>query len=275
MLFSYVYKTSDGVRHEARVEASSRDMAFSVLRGEGIRPIKMWAADGSRANGEVKGIRRRVAVAIGIACVLLGAAGAFLVMHERAVVFYRADGSVGKGRNGNRVQAMTRRQIRGSSDKVQRLLANDSQSLFHYRGEVLLAHYAQPGRIVPESVTMPGIEILTEDLLSSLKVPLYTFPGEMSECVELKSIVAGMKEELRMFLAAGGTIKEYVSRLEERQKMEIAYREQAALKLDEACGKGNEKKAFRVWKEQNGWLQAMGIERLPLPSSIASGSENE
>ena len=54
MRFGYAYKTSDGVRHEAAMEASSREMVFEALRAQGIRPIKVVAADGSKANGEEK-----------------------------------------------------------------------------------------------------------------------------------------------------------------------------------------------------------------------------
>ena len=39
--FSYFYKTSDGVRHEAEITAPSKDEAFARLRKEGIRPIKV------------------------------------------------------------------------------------------------------------------------------------------------------------------------------------------------------------------------------------------
>ena len=52
MKYTYAYKTSDGVRHEDSLDAGSRDEAFAVLRGRGIRPIKVVAADGSKENGE-------------------------------------------------------------------------------------------------------------------------------------------------------------------------------------------------------------------------------
>ena len=52
MKYTYAYKTSDGVRHEDSLDAGSRDEVFAVLRGRGIRPIKVVAADGSKENGE-------------------------------------------------------------------------------------------------------------------------------------------------------------------------------------------------------------------------------
>ena len=50
MKFLYAYKTSDGARHEATIEAKSRDEVFEMLRGQGIRPIKVVAPDGDAAR---------------------------------------------------------------------------------------------------------------------------------------------------------------------------------------------------------------------------------
>ena len=70
MKFVYAYKTSDGVRHEDAMESESRAAAFAALRERGIRPIKVCAADGSKANGETKFITRKrfvlVALVVGI-----------------------------------------------------------------------------------------------------------------------------------------------------------------------------------------------------------------
>lgn len=54
--YIYIYRTSDGVRREGSIRASSREDAFAELRGQGIRPIKVVAADGSKENGEVRRI---------------------------------------------------------------------------------------------------------------------------------------------------------------------------------------------------------------------------
>ena len=55
MKYTYAYKTSDGVRHEAAMEAASREEVFEALRAKGIRAIKVVAADGSKANGAENG----------------------------------------------------------------------------------------------------------------------------------------------------------------------------------------------------------------------------
>ena len=81
MKYTYAYKTSDGVRHEDSMNAASREEVFAELRTRGIKAIKVVAADGSKANGEVRGVRKRivavlvvlVAVAVGIVAYFGGA----------------------------------------------------------------------------------------------------------------------------------------------------------------------------------------------------------
>ena len=82
MKYTYAYKTSDGVRHEDAMDASSREEVFNALRAKGIKAIKVVAADGSKANGEVvvRGIRKRVvAVFVVGAAILAGLVSHFLI----------------------------------------------------------------------------------------------------------------------------------------------------------------------------------------------------
>lgn len=73
MKYTYAYKTSDGVRHEATMNAASREEVFAELRKRGIKAIKVIAADGSKANGEVRGVRKRaVAALVALAAVCAG-----------------------------------------------------------------------------------------------------------------------------------------------------------------------------------------------------------
>ena len=78
MKYFYVYKTSEGIRREDAMDASSRDEVFMVLRRHGIRPIKVVAADGAKANGEIHGVRRRF-VALSILAGMAIAAGIALL----------------------------------------------------------------------------------------------------------------------------------------------------------------------------------------------------
>lgn len=69
--YVYAYKTSDGVRHEERMRAESREKVFETLRAQGIKAIKVVAADGSKANGEIRGVGKRVAAAFVVGAALL------------------------------------------------------------------------------------------------------------------------------------------------------------------------------------------------------------
>ena len=52
MKFTYTYRSSDGQRHTAEIEAENRDAAFAKLRAElGIKPIKVTAAEGPEEQG--------------------------------------------------------------------------------------------------------------------------------------------------------------------------------------------------------------------------------
>ena len=74
MRYTYAYKTSDGTRHEESMDAGSREAVFAALRERGIRPIKVVAADGSKANGEMRGSKRVTALAVLSAlCLVLSA----------------------------------------------------------------------------------------------------------------------------------------------------------------------------------------------------------
>ena len=79
MKFTYAYKTSDGVRHEAAMDAESREAVFAALRQQGIKAIKVVAADGSKANGEIRGIRKRVLAAAVVGAAVLAVIGTVMV----------------------------------------------------------------------------------------------------------------------------------------------------------------------------------------------------
>ena len=56
------------------MDAESREAVFAALREKGIKAIKVVAADGSKANGEIRGVRKRmVALAVLIAALVAGA----------------------------------------------------------------------------------------------------------------------------------------------------------------------------------------------------------
>ena len=54
------------------MEAESREAVFAALREKGIKAIKVVAADGSKANGEVRGYRLRTVIAVAVIAAVLG-----------------------------------------------------------------------------------------------------------------------------------------------------------------------------------------------------------
>ena len=72
MKYYYAYKEPNGTRHEEFMEADSREAVFKALRVKGIKAIKVVAADGSKANGEVRGYRLRTVVVVGVVAAVLG-----------------------------------------------------------------------------------------------------------------------------------------------------------------------------------------------------------
>ncbi len=265
MDFVYYYKTSDGVRHEAEMSAPTRDEVFAVLRRQGIRPMKVVSKQGTRANGEVKLVGKRLVFAALVVGLLVGGALVFLG-HDKGAEFYKADGTIGVQRKEKVCVPMVRRQIFGDRVKVDSLMNGGAKLIFANAGELFLSQFAEPGRAVAKQ--NPLTPELEKALMDALTAPIYTFSDEMQECVELKNIVAGMKEELRMFLASGGAVREYVTRLESRQAMEVAHRESAQEKLAKALVENSSQEALATWRGLNIWLNTMGIEKLPLPLEL-------
>ena len=86
MLFAYTYRSSDGQRHTAEIEAESRDAVFAKVRAElGIKPIKVTAIGGqdTQDNRDTQG-RRRMPV--------LGVLGVLGVLAILAVLAWRGSG---------------------------------------------------------------------------------------------------------------------------------------------------------------------------------------
>ena len=81
MRFDYSYKTSDGVRHEAEIDARTRDDAFATLRKQGIRPIRMDEKPLSRGQK----IRRMLFWVMGTVLMLACSAGCWFFLRAAQV----------------------------------------------------------------------------------------------------------------------------------------------------------------------------------------------
>ena len=250
MKYTYAYKDSDGKRHEASIEASSRDAAFAALRERGIRPIKVVAADGSKANGAPVGVRRRVvAVSILVAFVAaVGATAAFLhiVRPVPGVESFQAD--------------QTRRYPIGDAAIIEKGILTGWSDVFEHEGDRFLASFAVPGvKAGQRNTTVDEIKAALER-----SVPIATDDG--LEARQIKAMVEGMKAEARAYIAAGGTIVEYGRRLTERQDAEIAAYERTKSDLERAKETMSGNALINYWESQNDKLRNLGIRPLTLES---------
>ena len=256
MKFIYAYKTSDGVRHEDSMNASSREEVFTALRAKGIKAIKVYAADGSKANGEVRGLRKRAAFAlVAIAALVAG------------VVAYLGGERTGAATAASSATSAPRHQIYGDPVVVGALDRGDFTSVLPREGDRLLAIFAQPGKLMcargadprrlPQAQADSFAAYAATELTADKDVPLVD--GDNREAKELKQIVNGMREEMREYLANGnGTPRSFWRRLNERTAQEIQIYERTRRELEKETSE-------EVWEQKNDALRRLGLRTIPNP----------
>ena len=310
MKFTYTYRSSDGQRHTAEIEAENRDAAFARVRSElGIKPIKVTAV-GDHATGEESG--SAASPRWGVVPVIALIAAIFLLVAlaawwwfggRRATVPAQEPAAytvnTPQGPVTLRVaESLPRQTIPGNRQRIE----DGRNSIFTNAAERLLACFAEPGRAVASKDERP-----TEaEFRACLREPIRVASNELTEHIDLKRIVSGMKREMRAYLAGGGTVDGYLAELEKRQRLEISYRERAEQKLNELLAAANGqatrstgddgrdkrdppagrarspsaplsentsdalKAAYAYWLKANAQLQAMGIYPLALPDVLRS-----
>lgn len=242
MKYTYAYKTSDGVRHEDSMDASSREGVFAALRAKGIKAIKVVAADGSKANGEVRGVRKRVvAVLVALAAVCVG------------VVAYLGGERTGASVALEFETSETRRQVIGDAAVIEKGIRTGWADVFEREGDRFLASFAIPGVEAGQRSTSE------EEIRRVLNMKVEAKPTDSIEIRQIKAMVEGMKAEARRYLAAGGTAVGYGKRLVERQEAEIAIYRRIKNET-EAFRKTMSVDAFeRYLEERNDELRNLGI----------------
>ena len=256
MKYTFAYKTSDGVRHEDSLDAGSRDEAFEVLRGRGIRPIKVFAADGSKANGEVRGLRKRAVFAlVALAALVAG------------VVAYLGGERTGAATAANSAANAPRHQIYGDPATMEGLERGDFAAHLPRTGDQMLAVFAQPGklmcakganpRLLDAAMEAAFVAYAKDELAAERDIAIDA--GEERELRELKQIINGMREEMREYLANGnGTPRSYWRRLNERTAQEIQIYERTRRELEKETSE-------EVWEQKNDALRRLGLRTIPNP----------
>ncbi len=262
--------------------APSRDDVFAALRAQGIRPIKVVSKD--PLPEPRKGVKKRVVAAVSLAVALIAGVTSWMLAtrvtsrQTPAAIDPSADPAPAPGVSRISVsspvvsiaQPLPRQRIPGNRARLEAA----PKDLFKHPLESYLARFAEPGRKPADMALTPEIEA---NAPQALKEQILIASDELTEYIDLKRIVTGMKRELRLYLAAGGTIKDYAAELIKRQKLEISYREKAESRLQElVSAKPDEQKttqalnaeAYDYWLKANASLQAMGIAPLPIPEEL-------
>ena len=251
MKYTYAYKTSDGVRHEASMNAASRDEVFAALRKQGIKAIKVVAADGSKANGEIHGVRKRVVAAL-VAFVALGV----------GVVAYFSGTRTGSDLGGSVETSFqtdqARRQVIGDAAIIEKGIRNGWSDVFELEGERFLASFAIPGVKAGQRNTSE------KEFTAALENKCVVADSDSLEVRQIKAMVEGMKNEARRYIAAGGSIVEYGKRLTERQDAEIAIYNRVKADIDKARATLSESEFMTYWEKRNDELRNLGIKTIGL-----------
>ena len=227
------------------MDAPSRDEVFAELRKHGIKAIKVVAADGSKANGEVFGVRKRVvvlvvvlvAIAVGVAAWFGGS---------------RVGANSAAGTSAFQIDS-TRRQVIGDVAVIEKGIRTGWANVFEHEGERFLASFAIPGVKAGQRNTT------IEEITASLSRSISAQDTDSLEARQIKAMVEGMKCEARRYIAAGGTAVEYGKRLTERQDAEIAVYNRVKAEIDDAKGKMSRESLEEFCDARNDELRNLGI----------------
>ena len=251
MKYTYAYKTPDGVRHEDSMNASSREEVFEALRQRGIKAIQVVAADGSKANGEIRGIRTRVV--IGLVLLAAVAVGVFAYRLGEKKAPESAPAPVVSPAPAAFQTSQTRRQVIGDMAVIEKGVRTGWSDVFEREGDRFLASFAVPGVAAGQRNTSE------EEIRRALAEKVKTKPDDSLEAQQIKAMVEGMKQEARRYIAAGGSIVGYGQRLVERQEAEIAIYARTKTEIEAARKKMSEDAFEDYLEKRNDELRNLGI----------------
>lgn len=230
--WTYSYKTSDGEWHEGLIAADSRDDAYKAIIAQGIRPAKVIERIAPVVRRGFRGLRRRDWTLI------IGSTAALVLACVGLAIAHFGGGSVPEESKGIIATARARQQIEFIPPEFPHRL----YSAFKFNSERFLALYAQPGmprRMLDGGKWLPSldevppkaIEFSLTDLSDAINSDILIYPDDPRWLADLKRIVVGMKDEAGTLLKSGKGADEIALWLDERNKMEASYREEAIRKV--------------------------------------------
>lgn len=260
MKFVYCYNTKDNERREGlTVSAPNRDAAYTKLNRQGIKPFKLYPAPGLANRLSALGWRWTAIFALGAA--LLAACVVALRQHRDIVAIGKAEEAVEIVNEA--IASKVRRQLIGDQGLIDRGVRTGWRDVFTEEGERFLASFALPG--VPATVRTTNVAALEDALKRKVEVS----ESDGIEVRQIKAMVEGMKDELRGFVRAGGTIEQYGRRLVARQDEEIAIYGRTVNEIEQAAKSGamGRDDLERLVDSRNDELRRMGIKAVPMPET--------
>lgn len=169
--------------------------------------------------------------------------------------------------------AVPRQQLRGTQARIERALQAGQRRIFKHDAECYLSNFAIPGEQVPPT---PYDKDMIADLLKALEDPIIVDEdSDTAEDVQMKSIVQGMKDEIKEYLRNGGTITQYLDELQKRQDREADYYSEAFQMVNTYTKENSPAEAYELWKRTNRHLEEKGIRTMPLPRRLRKYAESQ
>ena len=250
MKFLYEYRTPDNAKHNGVICASDRDAAYAELKKQGIKPSRLNEAPGFFNKLFGKGKRW---LAIGVLSALVIVAVAVIQSNNRTIRTIEQSQNV--------FDSPMRRQVIGDPAIIEKGIRTGWSDVFSLEGDRFLASFAIPGAI-------PAIRTTSEEKLKEALDSETSTSVKTLEARQMLAIVEGLKQELREYLADGGTIAKYGRRIVRRQEEEIGYYHRVKAEIDAAVkGKTSGAELDRLLEDRNAKLRVMGIRPIVLQAS--------
>ena len=238
--FHYFYQSRENKNLDDWIVAKSRDDAYAQLRKRGIKPYKVVGKDP---------IAWKRWTAIVVLATALAGTYAWLAVRPAPIA---------------EEEQFVRHQIYGAESVIRNGTSTDWAVCDLDEGERFLAKYAQPG--VPVSSARIDLNKIAVALENAMKRRLEPQDGELLEYRQIKQIVEAMKDELRAYIAHGGSARLYIDRLQDRQSQEVAYYNAANQELETAKKTMSDDDLYALWAAKNAELRAIGLPMLKEPS---------
>lgn len=295
MIFTVAYRKNDGILHEEVVEAADRSACIAMMKARSVIPIRVLEMVEKETSRNKRRIRsswvggRTIPLASSIA-VAVFAAGVIWWMIKGAEVSRMNEAEarkkpVGFAREVTSVIGATRHtssaivastsngiskvssvspkdsaQTTNDEEAVANDISADDKNLIARTGteQVIAWIFSCPvGNMPPPLPDLPDSEMSSMAVIIASKNPIVE--GDSEEVAVAKETIAAVKDELKQYLAEGGSAKEFLKfyhgKLVEAHKKSLVAREELS-----KVAKDNPEIAAEFCSEVNKWLQANGVE---------------